>query len=104
MDGLQVVLEPRRREILRRIWVEEKSAGDIAAQFDVSFGAVSQHLAVLRGAGYVRVRQEGRRRLYTADRAGLGELAPVLEAMWGMKLDSLAAAVESRRPQRRGRR
>jgi DNA-binding transcriptional ArsR family regulator len=95
MDGLQIVSEPRRREILRLVWGRELAAGEIAERFDLTFGAVSQHLAVLREAGFVRVRREGNRRLYQADREGLGALATVLEAMWASTLDRLADAVES---------
>ncbi len=95
MDALQIVSEPRRREILRLVWNRERSAGDIAGEFDVTFGAVSQHLAVLRNAGFVQARREGNRRLYRADRARLGSLAPLLEAMWADTLDRLAEAVEA---------
>ncbi|HQQ78695.1 MAG TPA: helix-turn-helix domain-containing protein, partial [Thermoanaerobaculia bacterium] len=52
---------PRRREILRLVWEEERSAGAIhGALPDVTFGAVSQHLRVLRDAGLVACRVEGR--------------------------------------------
>jgi DNA-binding transcriptional ArsR family regulator len=95
MDALQVISEPRRREILRLIWTRELSAGDIAAQFDVTFGAVSQHLGVLREAGFVTARREGNRRLYRAEPERLGALGALLEAMWADTLDDLAAAVEA---------
>ena len=95
MDALQVIAEPRRREILRLVWDAEVSAGDIAARFDVSFPAVSQHLAVLREAGCVAVRREGTRRLYRADRERLGELADVLQRMWEETVDELAALAEA---------
>ena len=95
MDALQVVSEPRRREILRLVWEQELSAGEIAGRFDVTFGAVSQHLGILRDAGFVRTRHEGNRRLYRADRERLGPLAQALEAMWTETLDRLADAVES---------
>jgi DNA-binding transcriptional ArsR family regulator len=95
MDALQVVSEPRRREILRLVWTDEMSAGDIAGRFDVTFGAVSQHLGILRDAGFVQLRREGNRRLYRADRERLGPLALALEAMWTDALDRLAEAVES---------
>jgi DNA-binding transcriptional ArsR family regulator len=94
MDALQVIAEPRRREILRLVWEEEASAGEIAARFDVSFPAVSQHLAVLREAGFVSVRRDGTRRLYRADRARLGDLAVVLQRLWGDALDELALLAE----------
>lgn len=94
MDALQVVAEPRRRDILRLVWDRELAAGDIAARFDVSFPAVSQHLAVLRAAGFVSVRRDGRARLYTADRKALGPLRPLLEKMWNEKLDRLVSLIE----------
>jgi len=46
----------------------------VAARFDVTFGAVSQHLRVLEDAGLVSVRRDGRRRLYQARREQLGPL------------------------------
>jgi DNA-binding transcriptional ArsR family regulator len=97
MDRLQVVLEPHRREILRLVWSEEASAGELAAQFDVSFGAVSQHLALLRDAGFVTVRREGTRRYYRADRERLGDLGAVLQAMWASTLDRLVDTIEQDR-------
>lgn len=94
MDALKVVAEPRRREILRLVWADELPAGAIAARFDVSFAAVSQHLGVLRNAGFVSVRRDGRARYYRADRRALGPLRPLLEKMWGDSLDRLVSLIE----------
>src|ERR671924_287041 len=94
VDALQVVAEPRRREILRLVWDNELTAGDIAARFDISFGAISQHLGVLRKAGFVSVRRDGRARFYQADRRALGPLRPVLETLWSQSLDRLASLIE----------
>jgi DNA-binding transcriptional ArsR family regulator len=94
MDGLRVIAEPHRRRILNLVWDDELAAGDIARQFDITFGAVSQHLAVLREAGFVDVRPEGNRRLYQANKTALGPLCAVLEDMWSATLDDLAKAVE----------
>lgn len=94
MDALQVVAEPRRRAILRLVWNQELPAGDIASRFDVSFPAVSQHLGVLRDAGFVTVRRRGRARLYKADRKALGPLRPMLQRLWNEKLDRLVALIE----------
>ena len=91
---MKVIAEPRRQEILRLCWEAERSAGDLAAAFDVTFGAVSQHLKVLRDAGLVTVRHEGTRRFYRADQAALGPLATYLEAQWSRQLDRLAALAE----------
>lgn len=94
MDALQVVAEPRRRAILRLVWDRELPAGEIAAAFDVTQPAVSQHLAVLRDWGFVTMRREGRQRLYRADREALGDLRPALESMWAEKLADLARLAE----------
>ncbi len=98
MDDLQVIAEPRRREILSLIWDEEMAAGDIAERFDVSFGAVSQHLGVLREAGFVRMRPQGNRRYYRADKDRLGPYRAILENMWSDTLDQLAETIEQNEP------
>jgi DNA-binding transcriptional ArsR family regulator len=94
VDGLQVVAEPHRRRILGLIWEDELAAGDIAGEFDITFGAVSQHLAVLREAGFVDVRADGNRRLYQANKQGLGPLRGILESMWSDTLEELARVIE----------
>jgi DNA-binding transcriptional ArsR family regulator len=90
----EVLAEPNRQAILRLVWTEEKSAGEIARTFDVTFGAVSQHLAVLRDARLIDQRKEGRRRLYRANRKTLGPIATYLETMWSQNLGKLKAAAE----------
>ncbi|MEY9842833.1 DNA-binding transcriptional ArsR family regulator [Streptacidiphilus sp. EB103A] len=94
MEAMQIVAEPRRREILRLVWDAELSAGEIADRFEVTFGAVSQHLKVLREAGLVTLRQDGRKRYYRADREAMGPLADYLQAMWATRLDALASLAE----------
>lgn len=96
---------PRRREILRLVWSRERSAGDIHRSFsDVSFGAVSQHLAVLESAGLVARRQEGRFRYYAARREDLGFLGKWLEQMWDEALGDLKRLAESEEKTRARRR
>ena len=68
--AFKALAEPRRREILRRVWTEELPAAQIAAGFDdVTRSAVSQHLGVLREAELVIERRDGTRRLYRANHA-----------------------------------
>ena len=95
MDVVKVIAEPRRREILRLCWRSERSAGDLADAFDITFGAVSQHLKVLRDANLVTVRRSGTRRFYRANREGLGPLAAYLEQMWSGQVDRLAMLAEA---------
>lgn len=94
MDDLTVLADPKRRSILRLVWDDERPAGEIASRFPVTFGAVSQHLRVLRDAGMVTTRSDGNRRLYRADRDRLEPYRALLEDMWGSTLDRLADAVE----------
>lgn len=92
--ALRAIAEPRRRDILRLVWDAERTAGDIAAHFEVSRPAISQHLRVLKDAGLVDERRDGARRWYRASPEGLGELRPFLESMWAESLDRLKYAVE----------
>ena len=70
-------------------------AGELASHFDVSWPAISQHLGVLKRAGLISERREGRRRFYSTDPAQLGPLESVLTAMWKSDLDRLADLAES---------
>lgn len=92
--ALRALAAPLRRQILRLVWTEERTAGDIAGHFDVTFGAVSQHLKVLRDAELVAVRSEGRRRWYRARPDALGPLAHALEAEWSGHLTRLKTLAE----------
>ena len=92
---LHALDEPRRREILRRTWTTELSAGELHRGFgDVTFGAVSQHLRVLSDAGLVECRRAGRHRYYRARHRELGPLRTWLEQMWSQSLADLAALAE----------
>jgi DNA-binding transcriptional ArsR family regulator len=91
---LKAISNPRRREILRLVWDQELTAGQIAARFDVSWPAVSQNLNVLRRAGLVSERREGVRRFYRTDREALGPLEVVLRDMWEQDLDRLKDVIE----------
>lgn len=106
--ALAVLGSPRRREILRLIWAEERMAGDIhAAMPDVTFGAVSLQLRALAEAGLVHVRSAGRHRFYRARREALGPVAEMLEHMWADSLSRLklqAELEEARRGPRPGKR
>lgn len=109
--GLAILGSPRRCEILRLVWNEERSAGEIhRAMPDVTFGAVSLHLRALTESGFVDVRGERQFRYYRAKKEALGPIGQMLETMWDDALHRLKIAAEleaSRRgprPNRRKRR
>ena len=93
-DVLRAIAEPRRREILRLVWAEERSVGEISSFFDVTRPAISQHLRILEGAGLVTLRRDGRRRIYRARREALGELRAYLTAFWDAELAGIKNAAE----------
>jgi len=92
--ALKAIAAPRRRQILSLVRDEELSAGEIAAQFDVTRPAVSQHLNVLKEAGLVSERRNGTRRLYRARPEGLAQLKAFLEEFWDERLDALKREAE----------
>lgn len=95
MEVFQALQTPRRREILRLVWDEELSAGEIyRRQRDVTFGAVSQHLRILEEAGLVSKREEGTFRFYLARKEELGALRKYLEQMWDDALYRLKIRAE----------
>src|SRR6201996_6378100 len=69
--------DPTRRGLFERLCREgEQTVGALTAHSGVSQPAVSKHLGVLRQAGLVRDRQEGRQTHYSAQ---LGALAPLID-------------------------
>ena len=100
--ALKAIAAPRRREILRLVRDGELSAGAIAAHFDVTRPAVSQHLGVLKEAGLVSERRNGTRRLYRARPQGLDELRAFLEDFWDERLDALKQEAEREERKRHG--
>lgn len=95
MHVLSAVASPRRREVLRLLWDESRTAGAIhQAMGDVTFGAVSQHLKVLRDAGLIECRSERKFRVYRVKREALGPLGAMLETMWSDALFRLKLHAE----------
>ena len=96
MHALDILGDPVRRRILEVLATGEHPAGAvvdaISAEFGISQPAVSQHLKVLREAGFATVRAEGTRRLYAVDPAPLREVDHWLDQFrqyWISRLDAL---------------
>jgi DNA-binding transcriptional ArsR family regulator len=101
--ALKAIAEPRRRRILTLVRDGELSAGEIAAHFDVTRPAISQHLTVLKEAGLVSERRNGTRRLYQARPEGLAELKIFLDGFWDERLEALRREAERKERNKRGR-
>ena len=98
---LTAIGSPRRREILRLLWDQDRTAGAIhQAMPDVTFGAVSLQLKVLAEAGLVESRPDGQYRFYRVNRDALGPIAAMLESMWSDALWRLKLKAELKQTRR----
>jgi DNA-binding transcriptional ArsR family regulator len=93
-EAIDAISHPGRRAMLRLVLDDELPVGELADRLGVSQPAASQHLKVLRDAGLVRGRVDGRRRLYRVDIEGLERLRRELDAYWGPALAALKDAAE----------
>jgi DNA-binding transcriptional ArsR family regulator len=97
VEAAAAIADPIRRRVLELVRDREVPAGELAAEFAVSRPAVSRHLRVLRDAGLVRERRDGRLRLYRADPTQLAELREWLDGYWSGRLEALKRAAEEER-------
>jgi DNA-binding transcriptional ArsR family regulator len=95
MEAAAAIADPIRRRVLELVRDRELPAGELAAQFHVSRPAVSKHLRVLREAGLVHERRDGRLRLYRADPTPLAELREWLDGYWAERLTALREVAET---------
>ena len=98
---MQALAQPTRREILQLIRSEELSAGEIAAHFDVSRPAISQHIKVLKDTNLVVERRDGTRRMFRARPEGMSELRKFLDLFWDYRLNLLKDEVEAAEEQKK---
>jgi DNA-binding transcriptional ArsR family regulator len=90
--------EPHRRQILDLLRDGERSAGNLVERLDLSQPGVSKHLKVLREAGLVTVRAEGKHRVYGLRAEPLAEVDAWLaryRAFWSERLDALERHLEA---------
>jgi DNA-binding transcriptional ArsR family regulator len=94
-QAIEAISHPARRDMLRLVIDRELPVSELAERIGVSQPAASQHLRVLREAGLVRGRVDGRRRLYRVDAEGLERLRRELDDFWGPALGALKEAAEA---------
>ena len=91
-DRFAALADPTRRHLLERLAAGDQAVSELTSDLDMSQAAVSQHLRVLREAGLVTARKEGRHRYYQLRPAGLAELRDwldELERFWQERLTAL---------------
>src|SRR5262249_40229692 len=98
-DAFNAVAEPRRREILNYIAIEERSVNEIVDALEMEQPSVSKHLKVLKEVGLVEVRREGRQMLYRVNGMAirpLWEWTTTFERMWRHQLAKVKEHAEKK--------
>lgn len=98
-DAFNAVAEPRRREILALLVVQERPVGDIVAILQLDQPSVSKHLRVLRDTGLVRVRRNGRHKFYSTNADAIRpihEWAATFERYWRHQLNRIKERAEQK--------
>ncbi len=101
MTAYAAMAEPHRRQILDLLRDDERSVSELVSRLELGQPGVSKHLKVLREAGLVAVRADGKQRVYTLRAAPLAEVDAWLEpyrAYWSDRLDALQRHLERTTP------
>ncbi len=101
--ALKALAEPNRRAILGLVSGEPRSVSDIAAHFEITPQAVSQHLRVLREAGLVDEHRQGTRHLFVVNPDGFTAVRQFLDDFWSSHLGALKASAERSQRKRNDR-
>ncbi|SRR5579871_2067064 len=91
-DVFQAIAHPARRKLLELLEKGELPVGELAKDFHATPPALSQHLTVLKKAGLVEERRQGRQRLYRLTPEPLQEISDWVashKAYWVVKLAAL---------------
>jgi DNA-binding transcriptional ArsR family regulator len=98
-DAFNAVAEPRRREILNYLALQERPVGEIVAALGVEQPSVSKHLRVLKDVGLVHARREGRQMFYRTNAEAirpLHEWTGTFEKFWRHQLASVKERAEQK--------
>jgi DNA-binding transcriptional ArsR family regulator len=98
-DSFNAVAEPRRREILNYLALQERPVGEIVSELGLEQPSVSKHLRVLRDVGLVHVRREGRQMFYRTNAEAirpLHEWTSMFEKMWRHQLSQVKQRAEAK--------
>lgn len=92
MDIFHAIADSNRRKILELVCHQERSVQELVPHFDMTIGAISQHLKILLANGLVTRRRQGRYRFYRVDPGPLKEVHDWTEQyrrLWESRLDRL---------------
>lgn len=98
-DAFNAVAEPRRRDILNYLALQERHVGDIVASLELEQPSVSKHLKVLRDVGLVHVRRDGRQMFYRTNAEAIRPLhdwTKTFERFWQHQLNRIKERAEAK--------
>ena len=102
-DVFEALADPTRRRIVEALRGGEQAVNDIVDRMNIHQSGVSRHLRILSEAGFVRVRPEGPRRLYSLRAEPFRELDAWVggyRSLWEARLDKLGEALERKQKAR----
>ncbi len=94
-EVFKALSDPSRREILRLLSGGEKTAGELAGQFDMSRPTVSHHFAVLQEAELIRSRREGTRIYYSLNTTVVQDVLARIMDLFGANGQARGEGAES---------
>ena len=98
-DAFQVVADPSRRQILRLLSKDSSTINALAENFNMSRPAISKHIKILQGAGFISIEDIGRERHCTLKQDGFLELQEWIryfDKFWLSKLKKLETILNAR--------
>lgn len=107
LDEIQTIADPTRRRILEALRIGEHRVNDVVERLNIHQSGVSRHLHILLEAGFVQVRPDGQRRLYSLRPEPFRKLDAWLanyRSLWEARLDRFGESVEQKRSARAAKR
>ncbi|HKY23356.1 MAG TPA: metalloregulator ArsR/SmtB family transcription factor [Vicinamibacterales bacterium] len=99
LDVFRTLADPTRRFIVEALRDGERAVNDIVEAVDIDQSGVSRHLRILQESGFVEVRPEGSRRVYSLRPEPFRELDRWMtgyRALWEARLDRFGAALRQK--------
>ncbi len=99
LDAFQVIADPSRRQMLQMLSKDSMTINALAGNFDMSRPAVSKHIKILYGAGFISIKDIGRERYCTLKPDGFNQLQDFInyfDKFWTGKLKKLETILNNK--------
>ena len=103
-DVFEILADPTRRKLIRALREGERSVNDLVEEVDINQPGVSKQLRLLHEAGFVGVRADANRRLYSLRAEPFQELDAWMNdyrQLWDARFDKLAAHLARQKAQKK---